>query len=128
MKLFVYGTLLHGESNHHVLEGAKLLFNNCQLQARMYDTGEGYPAIEIVEESVIVGEIYEIQDHMWQILDELEGHSGNPEVDLYSKETVNVQTSDGLIEAVVYTVCDVSMKSAIIPSGNWVKYRQSLEE
>ena len=128
MNLFVYGTLLRGECNHHVLDGAKLLCNNCQLPARMYDTGDGYPAIELVEDSMIVGEIYEVPDHMWQSLDELEGHSGNSEVDLYSKETVNVQTSDGLIEAVVYTVCDVSMKSVLISSGDWIQYRKSLKK
>ena len=128
MNLFVYGTLLRGECNHHVLDGAKLLCKNCQLPARMYDTGDGYAAIELVEDTMIVGEIYEVPDHMWQSLDELEGHSGNSEVDLYSKETVNVQTSDGLIEAVVYTVCDVSMKSVLISSGDWIQYRKSFKK
>ena len=125
MNLFVYGTLLHGESNHYVLKGATLLYIGGVLQAEMYDTGNGYPAIELAEGSTIVGDIYEIPDHMWLNLDDLEGHTGNPTTDLYSKEIVKVRTLDGLIEAVVYTICDESMKMVEIPSGDWKAYRQS---
>ena len=92
MKLFVYGTLLHGEPNHRVLEGATLLYTGSKIQAKMYDTGSGYPAIELGMGSTIVGDIYEIHDQMWSSLDDLEGYTGNPTTDLYSKEIVNVQT------------------------------------
>jgi gamma-glutamylcyclotransferase (GGCT)/AIG2-like uncharacterized protein YtfP len=127
MKLFVYGTLLHGEHNHRVLEGATLLYTGSKLQAKMYDTGNGYPAIELRTGSTIVGDIYEIHDQMWSNLDDLEGYTGNPTTDLYSKEIVNVQTPDGLIEAFIYTICDESMKLYEIPSGDWKVYRQSLK-
>jgi gamma-glutamylcyclotransferase (GGCT)/AIG2-like uncharacterized protein YtfP len=125
MKLFVYGTLLREECNHQVLNGATLLYTGELLQAKMYDTENGYPAIELAEGSTIVGDIYEIPDHMWIDLDELEGHTGNSTTDLYSKEIVKVQTVDGLIEAVVYTICDESMKVNEILSGDWKAYRQS---
>jgi len=128
MKLFVYGTLLRGERNHHVMAGATLLFERCTLQAKMYDTGAGYPAIDLDKDFTVLGEVYEIQDHMWPGLDELEGHSGNLETDLYSKEIVNVQTDEGLVEAVVYTLCDATMRSISIPHGDWVTYRKSLEK
>ncbi|WP_019415742.1 gamma-glutamylcyclotransferase [Paenisporosarcina sp. TG20] len=126
MKLFVYGTLLRGESNHHVLEGATLLFEGIKIQAKMYDTNIGYPAIELEEGSTIVGEVYEIQEYIWSSLDALEGYTGNPLTDMYSKEIVKVETNEGLIEVIVYTICDVSMKSVLIPSGNWIEYRSSL--
>ena len=125
MKLFVYGTLLRKESNHQVLNGATLLYSGGMLQAKMYDTGNGYPAIELGEGSTIVGDIYEIPDHMWLDLDELEGHTGDSTTDLYSKEIVKVQTEDVLIEVVVYTICDESMKVNEIFSGDWKAYRQS---
>jgi gamma-glutamylcyclotransferase (GGCT)/AIG2-like uncharacterized protein YtfP len=128
MKLFVYGTLLCGEKNHHVLDGATLLYTGTKLQAKMYDTGNGYPATELAIGSTIVGDIYEIHDHMWASLDDLEGFTGNPETDLYSKEIVSVGTIDGFIEAVVYTVCDESMKLLEIPSGDWIAYRQSFKQ
>jgi len=126
MKLFVYGTLLRKESNHQVLNGATLLYTGGLLQAKMYDTGNGYPAIELAEGSTIVGDIYEIPEHMWIDLDELEGHTGNSTTDLYSKEIVKVQIVEGLIEAVVYTICDESMKVNEILSGDWKAFRQSL--
>ena len=125
MKLFVYGTLLSGEKNHHVLNGATLLVNGT-LKARMYDTGQGYPAIELDPDFTAFGEIYDVPDHLWPALDELEGYTGNQETDLYGKEMVEVNTRDGVVEAAVYTVCDHSMKSLDIPSGNWVEYRKSI--
>lgn len=127
MKLFVYGTLLHGEKNHHVLDGATRLYERCTLQAKMYDTGAGYPVIELATDGIVFGEVYEIIDHMWPALDELEGYTGNPEIDLYAKEVVNVQTVDGLIEVQVYTVCDESMKLLEILSGDWIDYRKLME-
>lgn len=127
MKLFVYGTLLRGESNHHVIEGATLLFEGIRIQAKMYDTNNGYPAIELDNGATIVGEVYEIHEHhMWSSLDALEGYTGNPLTDMYSKEIVKVETNEGLIEVTVYTICDVSMKSVLIPSGNWTEYRNTL--
>lgn len=127
LKLFVYGTLLRGEKNHHVLDGATCLFERCTLKAKMYDTGDGYPAIELAADGIIFGEVYEIDEPIWPALDALEGYTGNPECDLYSKEVVTVQTMDGLLEVVVYTVCDESMKAVEIPSGDWIAYRTSME-
>lgn len=127
MKLFVYGTLLRGEKNHHVLDGATRLYERCTLQAKMYDTTAGYPAIELTKDGIVYGEVYEIVEHMWQALDALEGYTGNPEIDLYAKEIVIVETMDGLLEVLVYTVCDESMKSLEIPSGDWIAYRKSFE-
>ncbi len=127
MKLYVYGTLLRGEKNHHVLDGATLLYERQILQAKMFDTGNGYPAIELTNDSTIFGEIYEVPDHLWPALDLLEGYTGDDSTDLYSKEFVNVQTMDELLEVAVYTICDESMKMLEIPSGDWISYRKSVE-
>lgn len=116
---------MSGERNHHVMEGATLLYERCTLQAKMYDTGNGYPAIDLDKDATVSGELYEIQEYMWPALDELEGHSGNLETDLYSKEIVEVQTPEGLVEAVVYTVCDTTMRSVAIAHGDWITYRKS---
>ncbi|HLG26505.1 MAG TPA: hypothetical protein VI423_01835 [Paenisporosarcina sp.] len=50
--------MLHGEPNHRILEGATLLYTSSKIQAKMYDTGSGYPAIELGMGSTIVGDIY----------------------------------------------------------------------
>ncbi|MCZ8538394.1 gamma-glutamylcyclotransferase [Paenisporosarcina quisquiliarum] len=125
MKLFAYGTLLQGECNHHVLEEAKLLFKGLTLQAIMYDTGNGYPAIELTKDSLVIGDVYDVPDHMWASLDELEGYTGDPKRDLYTKQMVHIQTECGVLDAVVYTVCDEKMKKVVIPSGDWIAYRKA---
>ena len=54
MKLFVYGTLCLGESNHHVLEGATRYCEKASIHALLYDTGCGYPAVELRETSTVI--------------------------------------------------------------------------
>lgn len=127
MKLFAYGTLRYGESNHHFLNGAQLIYKDLTLQAIMYDTGDGYPAIELALGSTVTGDVYEVPNYMWASLDELEGYSGNPERDLYTKQKVSIQTKSGELEVVVYTVCDETMKKIVIPSGDWIAYRKAHE-
>ncbi|EPD50909.1 hypothetical protein HMPREF1210_02417 [Paenisporosarcina sp. HGH0030] len=127
MKLFAYGTLLYGEKNHHVLEGAQLLYEKVTLPAIMYDTGDGYPAIELAQESIVIGDVYEVPDYMWGDLDELEGYTGDPETDLYTKQMVNIKTRESILEAIVYTVCDETMKKVVISSGDWIAYRKTQE-
>lgn len=128
MKLFVYGTLCLGECNHHVLKGATRYSEKASIHAVMYDTGCGYPAVELSESSTVIGEIYEVPDHLWPALDELEGYSGNSEMDLYNKVTVIAKLSLEEIETVVYTICDESMKKKIIHSGDWIKYRKTIHQ
>jgi len=128
MKLFVYGTLCLGESNHHVLKGATRYSEKASIPAVMYDTGCGYPAVELSESSIAVGEIYEVPDYLWPALDELEGYSGNSETDLYNKVIVNAQMGSEEIETVVYTICDESMKKKIIHTGDWIKYRKTIHQ
>ena len=127
LKLFVYGTLLEGERNHRVLEGSQLLYRGITLEAIMYDTGDGYPAIELSQHSKVIGNVYEVPDNLWVNLDELEGYTGDPHTDLYTKQMVNLKTKDGDLDAVVYTVSDETMKKVIIPSGDWIAYRKSQE-
>jgi len=128
MKLFVYGTLCLGESNHQVLNGATRYGEKASIHAVLYDTGCGYPAVELSESSTVMGEIYEVPDHLWPALDELEGYSGNSEMDLYNKVTVIAKMGLEVIETVVYTICDESMKKKIIHSGDWIKYRKTIHE
>lgn len=128
MKLFVYGTLCMGESNHQVLNGATRYGEKAFIHAVLYDTGCSYPAVELSESSTVNGEIYEVPDHLWPALDELEGYSGNSETDLYNKVTVIAKMSLEEIETVVYTICDESMKKKIIHSGDWIKYRKTIHQ
>ena len=69
--VFVYGTLMKGESNHGLLEDSRFIGARSIEGYEMYNAG-WYPAI-IAGESIIPGELYEVPERQIQSLDMLEG-------------------------------------------------------
>ncbi|NIS09384.1 MAG: hypothetical protein GWO07_11605 [Candidatus Dadabacteria bacterium] len=60
-KLFVYGTLLQGQSANHLLADWKLI-NTLQIKGTLYDTGLGYPAANFTDKTNnLFGELYHYQ-------------------------------------------------------------------
>eukprot|EP00281_Chroomonas_sp_CCMP1168_P029940 CAMPEP_0206241778 /NCGR_PEP_ID=MMETSP0047_2-20121206/16689_1 /ASSEMBLY_ACC=CAM_ASM_000192 /TAXON_ID=195065 /ORGANISM="Chroomonas mesostigmatica_cf, Strain CCMP1168" /LENGTH=74 /DNA_ID=CAMNT_0053666721 /DNA_START=162 /DNA_END=383 /DNA_ORIENTATION=- len=71
-RVFVYGTLLSGQANHHLLRSATLLGQGKTAQNyMMWDLGRGYPGVTFPKEEQgsggekgkgypIVGEMYEV--------------------------------------------------------------------
>ncbi len=114
MRLFVYGTLRSGGSNHHLLKTATVVAKDiCLCGYAMYNFGP-YPFVEpsAEAESMIYGEIYEIPLELLPILDRLE----DIEHELYER------IYDSRIEAWLY----VSGKNAPhnlpkIKSGDWFR-------
>ena len=70
-KVFVYGTLMKGERNHHFLEDSKLLGASSVEGYDMYNVG-WFPAI-IRGDSRILGELYEVSQEDMPSIDALEG-------------------------------------------------------
>ena len=87
-KVFVYGTLMKGESNHDYLENASFLSKTAIEGYDMYDMG-WYPAI-IPGDSIIVGELYQVPKEDMASIDMLEG-----EGHLYAKKCVTLTDADG---------------------------------
>ncbi len=74
MKVFVYGTLLRGESNHRTLDGARFVGREkTRPDYRLLDLG-AYPAIVADGSTSVVGEVYEVNAAGLARLDRLEGH------------------------------------------------------
>ena len=71
-KVFVYGTLMTGESNHLYLENSKCLGIAAIEGYDMYNVGGWYPAI-IPGNSRIIGELYEVPENDMPSIDMLEG-------------------------------------------------------
>jgi gamma-glutamylaminecyclotransferase len=72
--LFVYGTLLRGERNHHLLHGATALGEGRSAAAyELLDAG-GYPAMVSGGTTAIVGEVYAVDEPTLAALDRLEDH------------------------------------------------------
>ena len=89
-RIFVYGSLLSGLSNHKLLEAydAKLI-GTARTGSRftMLDLG-AFPGIVEGNESQIVGEVYEVDHDCFAMLDRLEGYP-----DFYTRK--RIRTSAG---------------------------------
>lgn len=71
-RLFVYGTLLQGEPNHHYLRNALLLGSDF-VSGRFYHSDEGYPILKFERNARVWGEIYAVPKKDFEQLDRLEG-------------------------------------------------------
>ena len=86
--VFVYGTLMNGETNHHYLENSKFSGMATIEGYEMYSMG-GYPAI-IDGNSLIMGELYQVPNTDMPSIDMLEGEGS-----LYIKRCETVTDSKG---------------------------------
>jgi gamma-glutamylaminecyclotransferase len=72
--VFVYGTLLVGETNHRLLTGAQLI---CEASTaprfQLHDLG-AYPGMVRRGKHAVAGEVYEVGEAMLASLDRLEDH------------------------------------------------------
>jgi len=74
--VFVYGTLMTGHSNHHLLEGSRFAGETSIKGWEMRDVGF-YPAITKSEGGHVHGEMYIVSDEVFADLDRLEGYPGH---------------------------------------------------
>jgi len=95
--IFVYGTLMKGQSNHNrYLSNAAFLGNGSIEGFEMYDLGY-YPGI-IAGDGTVYGEVYSVSDAELSAINRLEG-----EGDLYIKTNVKVSLDSGeVIDASAY--------------------------
>lgn len=116
--VFVYGTLLCGQSNHRFLDGAR-----CLGEARtapefdLVDLG-GFPALVKGGCTSVRGEVYACDSTTLRALDELEDH---PEF----FQRTRIRLEDGaLIECYVLPAVQASCFPRI-PSGDWREMRRA---
>lgn len=127
-KIFVYGSLLPDFWNHdkvfkHRLRGT---MKGCLKDFSLYHLPAGYPAI-VPGEDTIYGEVC-ILSHTKHLksIDLLEGYTGNPDIDLYTREKRLVILENGQEEwcwVYLYINHDyVKNKGLYIPHGDWKKF------
>lgn len=120
--VFVYGTLLVGESNHAVVSPYVLGVQPGEINGRLYDVGL-YPAIVRSGENdpVIVGEWIEVSEEGLAAMDELESYYG-PGHAHNEYERIWVRDVNGGREGWVY--CWTSPRGLPeIPGSSWKAYR-----
>lgn len=104
-RLFVYGTLVPGGPNHHLLEGLGGCWAAGSVRGRLYPLGwgatMGYPAIVLDPKAEPVpGHVLTSPDleRHWRRLDEFEGEG-------YERVRADVELADGtVVEAYLYAV------------------------
>jgi hypothetical protein len=90
--LFVYGTLRRGESAHYLLQSARFVAEG-QILGQVVQH-EGYPGL-IQGESRIAGELFEIPDQLFPVLDHYEGPN-------YTRRLTEVARGGETVTAWVY--------------------------
>lgn len=121
--VFVYGTLMRGESRwlqlepwstDEVLDG--------HIKGRLYRLGT-YPGLRLDEEGTVHGELHRCEDieNTLERLDTIEGHNEqNLGEGLYVRVPVSVQTLNGAVWAWTYVFNEVPDASTWMQEGRWV--------
>jgi len=130
-RLFVYGTLLRGESRHHyVKRGNPARILPASAPGYLLDLGR-YPAFVAARgrsARPVRGELVEFSDIEPALagLDRVEGIAGVPEERAeYRREVILVTTDDGNeLPAWVYVANIVPAGAQRIPSGDWRQWRR----
>lgn len=123
--LFVYGTLLHGEKNHHFLHDAVLIHQQAWVQGVLFDTGRSYPVMKREENKRIYGEIYQVTEEQLQKINQLEGYKENASDNLYERITISVWNDKSeKVDALTYiTGAELASSNKEIPFGDWRVYQ-----
>ena len=88
--IFVYGTLKHNFSNHHLLNDSEYLGDgHTKEKYAMYTNGIPF-VIKSEAISTITGELYRVDDNTLSRLDRLEGHPN-----WYCREQVEIALDSG---------------------------------
>lgn len=115
-KVFVYGTLKMGKSNHPLLrDSAYLTDHETDPEFLMINLG-GFPGVVRDGATSIKGEVYEVDDETLARLDRLEGYNENDsrEHNLYTREVLEYSPiEDEPVYIYIYNT------NQIIKEGEW---------
>lgn len=121
--VFVYGTLRKHQGNHHLLEQADLVADQCWTYGKLYDVGCGYPAMTVGEKRVY-GELYQLTDKELDRLNGLEGYNGPGKNNHYDRIDQTIYADFGSFTAYVYIYYpEQATQLKEIPSVDWKCYQ-----
>jgi len=115
-KVFVYGTLLPGEANHHIVVPYLLDARPGAVRGSLYDYGP-YPGLVLDGEGLVAGAWLTVQDEALAPMDELEGYYGPGQDNEYDRVLVT-DAFDPELSGWVYVWND-SLGCPRIPDGSW---------
>jgi gamma-glutamylcyclotransferase (GGCT)/AIG2-like uncharacterized protein YtfP len=122
--VFVYGTLRQGgvRAIPQIFPAAKFI-GQANVSGSLYDLG-AYPGLLLDESnSLVIGEVYEIDDEILHKLDEIEAASD------YWRKQVEVSLGNHRMTCWVYVDNSRSYPDRIlITSGDWIEYAKTKTE
>ncbi|ASS75579.1 gamma-glutamylcyclotransferase [Tumebacillus algifaecis] len=124
INIFVYGTLLTGERNHHIVAPYLLQVEPGTVYGRLYDAAAGrYPALILDPNAELIeGEWMRVTAEGLSKLDELEGYLGPDHPDnLYERIRVCDASTGQQGQAYVW---QHHQGCPMIPCGSWRKYKR----
>ena len=118
IKVFVYGTLMRGFSNHYLISSCKYLGQATTVEKYSMHVGD-FPFVnKSPPQSIILGELYEVsEDYHLEQLDELEGHPNE-----YIRSDCQIATNETgeIFEAQMYFNSGIdSADSVFVSSGSF---------
>jgi gamma-glutamylcyclotransferase (GGCT)/AIG2-like uncharacterized protein YtfP len=135
--IFVYGTLMKGLDNDHLLEPYAIKRETGYIQGKLYHLmPHGYPALTVKEVgNSIKGELVEIENSVMvlTVLDHLQGYQGlDDSQNLFDRIVIQVRRENGeKIDAYVYVWQDtkqIAKIGKIVTTGNWRTYIETLKD
>ncbi|MGB9180354.1 MAG: gamma-glutamylcyclotransferase family protein [Pyrinomonadaceae bacterium] len=119
--VFVYGTLRQGgvRAMPQLFPRAKFIAQ-AKVSGSLYDLGE-YPCLLLDESSsLVIGEVYEIDDEILHQLDEIEAASA------YWRKRTEVSSGNQSMRCWVYAPDSESYPHrSLITSGDWIEYAKT---
>ncbi len=121
-KLFIYGTLRRGGSNHFRMDGGEFLGSGA-IEGRIYKIS-WYPALVCGGENAVKGELYRVSEEHLQALDVFEGivpGEGESREDRRVKVEVNLDSGEKEDAWVWEWIGDLS-SVVELDTGDWLEY------
>lgn len=117
--VFVYGTLLRGLRNHHLLAGARFVRADATVGRFTLLDFDRYPAVVPEPRHPIVGELYEVDEGTLAALDALEGYPR-----WYDRVQVALRAGDASERAWMYVFNHPpeaeGVAYAVVDGGSWM--------
>ena len=101
-KVFVYGTLMKGLGNHHILKDSQYL-GKYAAQGKMFAVSS-FPGILLSDyrDELIFGEVYVVNDSVLGQLDFLEGYDSESEDNsMYNRRKILVRSNGGKVHRIM---------------------------
>lgn len=114
INLFVYGTLRSGHSRSDILENSKLIGTGVT-RGTLYDLGP-FPGTKFNKGSDVIGEVYEINQEVLNLLDMIEGNGF-----LFERKLVPVLVNKEYRDCWAYEFLHEVKEENVIKSGDYLK-------